>query len=114
MLSKIHRFHGLGSLNPVYRKGQTVRSPYCAMKFFAGKHTTYRVAVVVAKKVIKSAPGRNRVRRRIYEAIRTQADGILTNQDIIVNVFDESFLTISHEVLAGSIKRQLKEIAKRS
>jgi ribonuclease P protein component len=114
VLAKEHRFHGPGSLNYTYHKGQIVRSPYCAMKFVPGKHDIYRVAVVVAKKVDKSAPVRNRIRRRVFEAIRTQADGLLTNQDIIVNVFDDSFLTMPYAKLAESIKRQLKAISKLS
>jgi ribonuclease P protein component len=112
MLSKQHRFHGHNSLNYVYRQGKTVRSPHCAMKFTPGKYENYRVAIVVAKKVDKSAPARNRIRRRVYEAIRTQADGLLTNQDIVVTIFDDSFLTIPYAEIAKSIKRQLRDIAK--
>ena len=112
MLSKIHRFHGHSSLNFVYRKGDTVRSPYCAMRFSKGKYDTFRVAVVVSKKVAKAAPDRNRIRRRIYEVIRQLAPGLLTNQDIVITVFDDRFLTLSHEELTDSIKRQLTHIAK--
>ena len=110
MLSKINRFHGHNSLNYVYNRGVTVRSPYCAMKAVKGKKDSYRVAVVVSKKVAKSAPHRNRIRRRVYEVIRTLAPGILTNQDIVVSVFDERFLTIDYKDLKESIKRQLTEI----
>lgn len=113
MLAKEHRFHGPGAISHVYRKGQTVRSPFCAMKFLCNKtEQPYRVAVVVAKKVDKSSPARNRIRRRVYEAIRTQADGLLTNQDIVINVFDDRFLTMPPEELTKSIKRQLKDISK--
>jgi ribonuclease P protein component len=38
------------------------------------------MAVVVSKKISKSAVVRNRIRRRIYETVRTQA--ILTGQPI--------------------------------
>ena len=110
MLAKEHRFHGPGPIGQVYRRGQTVRSPYCAMKFLPGKQgDPYRVAVVVAKKVDKSAPNRNRIRRRVYEVIRTQPDG-LTNQDIVINIFDDRFLTMPHDEMVNSIKRQLKEV----
>jgi len=111
VLSKTNRFHGYGSLNYVYRKGQTVRSPYCAMKFVSGKHDNYRVAVVVSKKVAKSAPSRNRIRRRVYEAVRLN-DKRLTNQDIVVTIFDERFLEMPSIDLQKSIKRQLEQIAK--
>jgi ribonuclease P protein component len=111
MLSKTNRFHGTGSLNYVYRKGITVRSPYAAMKFVPGKYNNYRVAVVVAKKVDKSSPARNRIRRRVYEAVRLSAD-ILTNQDIVITIFDDRFLSMPHDELQESIRRQLQQIVK--
>jgi ribonuclease P protein component len=112
MLAKIHRFHKLGSLNYVYRKGKIIRSSYCSMRFARGKHDFYRIAVVVNKKVAKSAVVRNRIRRRVYEAIRLQADGLLTNQDIVVTIFDDRFLDTPYQELAASIKNQLDQIAK--
>lgn len=111
MLSKTNRFHGYGSLNYVYRKGQTSRSPYCAMKFVPGKYDNYRVSVVVSKKVAKSAPERNRIRRRVYEAIRLN-DKSLKNQDIVITIFDDRFLTMPFDELQKSIRRQLRQIAK--
>lgn len=114
MLSKKHRFHGHNSLNYVYRKGKIVRSPFCSIKFVPGKLDTYRVAIVVSKKVDKSSPARNRIRRRIYEVIRLQVDGYLTNQDIVVNVFDDRFLYMPYKEMAESIKRQLQQISELS
>lgn len=112
MLAKINRFHGHSSLNYVYHKGDTVRSPFCAMRFVPGKYDTYRVAVVVSKKVAKVAPDRNRIRRRVYEAIRLLAPKYLTNQDIVVTIFDDRFLDLPHEELQESIERQLEQISK--
>jgi len=111
VLSKTNRFHGHGSLNYVYRKGHNARSPYCAMKFVRGKYDNYRVSVVVSKKVAKSAPDRNRIRRRVYEAIRLN-DKALKNQDIVVTIFDDRFLSLPSADLHKSIKRQLEQIAK--
>jgi ribonuclease P protein component len=114
MLSKKHRFHGHSSLNYVYRKGKNVRSPFCVMRFVPGKYETYRIAVVVNKKVAKSAPARNRIRRRIYETIRLQANDYLKNQDIVITVFDDRFLYAPYKEIAKSIKQQLQQIAKLS
>jgi ribonuclease P protein component len=113
VLSKTHRFHGYGSLNYVYRHGKNARSPYCAMKFVKGKYDNYRIAVVVSKKVAKSAPSRNRIRRRVYEAVRLN-DNKLTNQDIVITIFDDRFLDMPAKELQQSIKRQLELIAKLS
>lgn len=107
MLAKKHRFHGHSSLNYTYRKGATVRSPFCAIRYTTGKYDSYRVAVVVSKKVAKAAPGRNRIRRRVYEAIRLLAPKYLTNQDVVITVFDDRFLTMPHDEMLESFDRQL-------
>lgn len=109
MLSKKHRFHGHNSLNYVYRRGATARSPFCAMRYVPGKYENYRVAVVVSKKVAKSAPKRNRIRRRVYEAVRLASDK-LTNQDIVITIFDDRFLSMEHSQLQDSINRQIDQI----
>jgi ribonuclease P protein component len=82
------------------------------MRFVPGKYNDYRVAVVVSKKVAKAAPARNRIRRRVYEAVRLLAPGRLKNQDIVITIFDDRFLTIPHSELYSSIERQLDQIAK--
>lgn len=44
------------------------------------KHS--RFSVIVSKKVLKSAVGRNRIRRRLYELLRHQLDEIKDSHDI--------------------------------
>ena len=112
MLAKKNRFHGHSSLNYTYRKGETIRSPYCAVRYVPGKFDEYRVAVVVSKKVAKAAPDRNRIRRRVYEAVRLLAPGKLTNEDIVITIVDDRFLTLPHEELYSSIERQINQIAR--
>ena len=48
-----------------------------------------RVAVVVSKKVAKTAVERNRIRRRIYEAVRVNFDGLPKKYDYIFVVYDK-------------------------
>lgn len=111
MLAKQHRFHGYNSLNYTYRHGATVRSPFCAIRYTVGKYDSYRVAIVVSKKVASSAPDRNRIRRRIYEVVGMLAPKYLTNQDIVITVFDNAFINMAHIELVSSIERQLKQIS---
>ena len=104
MIASRNRFHGINSLNYVYRHGETLRSKYMAIKFCPNnRRDTFRIAVVVSKKVAKSAPSRNRIRRRIYELFRTQAAPRLGNLDIVVTVFDESLATMPPETLKDII-----------
>ena len=83
------------------------------MKFCHGRQDNFRIAVVVSKRVDKSAPARNRIRRRVYEAVRLNAK-LLSNQDIIITVFDDRFLQMPFKKIELSIRRQLKQIARSS
>lgn len=62
------------------------------------KRSSYRAAVIVSKKVHKSAVVRNRIRRRVYELIRLNLDQS-TTYDLATMVYDESIATIPAEEL---------------
>lgn len=105
MLSKKHRFHGLHSLDFTYRRGKTVRGQLLSLRFSPAKGDSYRLAVVVSKKVQKSAVVRNRIRRRIYEAARQLDKEIgLPACDMIVSVYDERVAEQPANELARSIR----------
>ena len=100
MLAKRYRFHGYGSLKFLYNKGAVVRSRYCNLKYIHNpRREDSRLAIVVAKKVSKKAPVRNRIRRRLYEAIRQHWAMIPPGHDMIVTVFDPVVAEISTDHL---------------
>ena len=99
MIAQKFRFHGHASLKYVFSRGQQSRS-----KFFSIKWTTNprrrnpRLAVVVSKKVFKSAVKRNRIRRRVYEIVRpflTDTPAI----DVVISVYAAEVLDASHDEL---------------
>lgn len=92
MLTRAHRFHGHASLNYVYRHGSTVRGPQIALRYVRNnRRSDYRVAVIVSRKVHKSAVQRNRIRRRIYEIVRT-GKSISQSFDIVITIFSEQMV----------------------
>lgn len=104
MISKKHRFHGLGSLRFVYNKGQTVRAQHFALRYaFNKRRDSYRVAVVVSKKVNKSAVVRNRIRRRLYEVVRLNDEPIKQPLDLVLTVYSEAVLEMPHEELSSQV-----------
>ena len=110
MISRINRFHGYGSLKYTYRNGETVRGPLCSTKYVLNsKRTQYRLAVVVNKKVNKSAVVRNKIRRQIYEVVRQISDQIKNPCDIVITVYSDQILEISHDELVAMIKAQLHQ-----
>ncbi len=110
MISKTHRFHGYGSLKYVYRHGKVVRGPLCAIKFDRNpRRDSYRLAVVVSKKVNKSAVVRNRIRRRVFEVVRHYEPKINDSYDMAITVFHDSVATMPHEELDTMIRTQLSQ-----
>jgi ribonuclease P protein component len=90
MISRSHRFHGYASVRRVYRTSQTVRSPLIILKYVRNnRRASYRAAVVVSRKVHKSAVVRNRIRRRIYEIIRQQPQLETAPYDLVFTVYSD-------------------------
>lgn len=110
MISSRNRFHGLNSFKTVYKFGQTVRSQQINIKYnLNNKRASYRCAVVVAKKVEKSAVRRNRIRRRVFEAFRQLASGINKPYDIVISVYSPTLTDMPAKELQQQLAHMLTE-----
>jgi ribonuclease P protein component len=110
MITRANRFHGLGSLRTVYREGKTVRGSAMTVRYMLdNRRKAYRLAVVVSKKVSKSAVVRNRIRRRVIEIIRTHADAITEPYDIVVTVYQDSVAAMPQVELSNSVGVLLRQ-----
>lgn len=110
MLSNKNRFHGLGSLNFVLRRGSQVRSKNCALKYSVNnKRKDFRLSVVVSKKVDKSAVVRNKIRRRVYEVVREQTDNIDKPYDLAIIVYSDVLAANNYADLQKEIVGLLKK-----
>ena len=111
MLTRTHRFHGYNALNFAHKQGQVARGPAISLKYVLNQRRhTYRVAVVVSKKTSKSAVTRNRIRRRVYEAVRTQAAAIHKPYDLVFMVYDEKVATMD----AAQLQKNVSELLRRA
>lgn len=107
MLSHRNRFHGHGSLRYLYQHGKKSRSRDLGLYYIENtKRVHSRFAIVVSKKVHKSAVKRNRVRRRIYEIIRLELENIKKPYDYVITVFTPEVIDLDGEKL----KKQLLEL----
>ncbi|HUP26718.1 MAG TPA: ribonuclease P protein component [Candidatus Limnocylindrales bacterium] len=110
MISRVHRFHGHGSLRYAYQHGQTIRGPLTSLKFVLNeRRQTYRLAVVVSKKISKSAVVRNRIRRRLYEAVRYHEPALSQPYDMVITVFHEQLAILPPDELARLVRAQLRQ-----
>ena len=104
MISSLYRFHGHNSLRYVYSNGKAVRSQLFTVKYVTNKHRKNpRFSVVVSKKVIKSAVGRNRIRRRIYEYLRLHTDNLNGVYDIVVICTSGELRSLPYSDISGQL-----------
>jgi len=111
MISKAHRFNGLRALDFVYKTGKVARGPLFAVKAAPNpRRQSYRAAVVISKKVHKSAVARNRMRRRLYESLQSLGIEINGPYDIVLTVFSDKLAGASPAELSGQLKNQLQKL----
>jgi ribonuclease P protein component len=104
MISTLYRFHGHNSLRYVYANGRAIRTQAMTLKTTTNDRRKYsRFSVVVSKKVIKGAVGRNRIRRRLYEYIRTHIDDIDGIHDVVLICTSSELRTLPYEDLRSQL-----------
>lgn len=110
MLNKKYRFHSRGGVQYVYQKGKTIRKPLGSLVFVKNERGFTRFAVVVSKKVLKTAVDRNRVRRRVYETIRQNFTKLPQSHDYIFIIHDKKVKDIPYSELEEFIASLIREM----
>ena len=106
MIGSRHRFHGRSSIQKHYSKSDSARTGMFSLRYAkSSRPTGYRAAVVVSKKVSKSAVIRNRIRRRVYENVRILSRDFKSAYDCVVLIYDENVATMPAEDLAADLKK---------
>lgn len=109
MLNKKYRFHSRGGVRYVYKHGKTVRRAKMSLISCQNQRGFTRVAVVVSKKVDKTAVGRNRIRRRVYEALRKNFELIPKKVDYIFVVYSKEIGKMRFTELEGLLGELVEE-----
>lgn len=110
MISRKNRFHGRASIQRLYKNGKLVRSGSLSLRYAPNpRRADYRLAVVVSRKVSKSAVVRNRIRRRLYEHVRILSNSLSVPQDMLLVVYDEGIADLP----ADSVRLEVAKLLKR-
>ena len=109
MIAQRHRFHGHSSVRNVRGK-PLVFSGFKVFSAARPKTRPYRMAVVVSKKVHKSAVVRNRIRRRLYEAVRVSKIIDSSSVDMVFVVHTPELANVSAEHLQTNVWAALEKI----
>jgi ribonuclease P protein component len=100
------RFHGHNSLRYVYANGKAVRSQPLTIKWVKNSHRQKsRISVVVSKKVLKSAIGRNRIRRRLYEYMRLAEPRFQDVYDVVIIVTSPELRDLPYAELSAQLEQ---------
>jgi ribonuclease P protein component len=108
VIARVHRFHGRGSIQRHYKQSQSVRMGVMTLRYMPGR-SKYRLAVVVSRKVSKSAVVRNRIRRRIYENVRILSSHFTGPYDLAIIVYDEKLATLASLQLAETLRKMFEK-----
>lgn len=103
MLAKKYRFHSRGGVQYTYKHGKTIRTPKISLVHNKNERGYQRFAVAVSKKVARSAVGRNRIRRRVYEAIRLELPEFTAKRDNIFVVYSSDVATMDFTELQALV-----------
>ncbi len=106
MLASAYRFHSRGGVNAVRSMGKRTRGQEISLITMPNARGKSRVGVVVSKKVLKSAVGRNRVRRRIYAALEPYVP-FTTPRDVLVLVQSARVRTMPWPELQAEVAKLL-------
>lgn len=109
MISLNNRFHGHNSLRATYQKGKPAYSANIKILYSPGAKKQWRAAVVVSKKVHKSAVVRNRIRRRLYEQVRLFMNQDQKLVDMVFVVQNDKLAHMPAGELAGELQQLLKK-----
>jgi len=110
MIGRSNRFHGRAGIQRLMRGGQSVRSGSFALRFTPNpKRSSYRLAVVVSRKISKSAVVRNRIRRRLYERVRILSNSFPVTYDLAIIVYDERVKDMPADKLDAEAAALLKK-----
>lgn len=110
MLSVKNRFHGHGGVRRVYRVGKPVRGHFIGMHINTDPRVrNTKVAVVVSKKISKSAVKRNRIRRRLYEIVRLRLPEIDKPSEIVITVYQPDVIDLPTEKLSNIVDDAFKK-----
>lgn len=93
----------------MYQKGKTVRKSKASLVFVPNERGFTRVAVVVSKKVEKTAVGRNRIRRRVYEVIRKNFEYLPKKTDYIFVIYAKEVMVMPHAELEKTLGELVEE-----
>lgn len=84
MLPLANRLKKKKDFQEVFKRGRSIKNNLFVFKFMSAITPETRFGIVISKSVSKKAVVRNKIRRRVSEAIKGNLDKIKGNKDIVI------------------------------
>ncbi len=84
MLPKINRIKKKKDFEIIFKKGASLKNNLFILRFVKNNLNQNRFGFVVSQKISKKATIRNKIRRKLTEAIKIQAKNIKTGTDSVL------------------------------
>ena len=107
MLPKKFRLHADNDIKRLVRGGKTFFLPQLTLKYQTNDQNALRLGFVVSTKVDKKAVVRNKVKRRMREALRSELNNIKNGHDLLF-IAKKSCIELSLVDLKKQIQFALK------
>ncbi len=111
MLPVQNRLKKKKDFDVVFRKGRSFREDFLSIKIIPNDLEFSRFGLVVGQKVSKKAVSRNKVKRRLREAIRMELPNIKKGVDVILmtspEIAGKDFLEIEKRIKEIFIKAKI-------
>jgi ribonuclease P protein component len=108
MLHKANRLKKKNDFKALFKHGKGAEDKFLAVRFAPNGLKTSRFGFIVSQKVSKKAGVRNKIRRRLSEAVKSDMESVKTGLDIaligLAGLENKSFLEIK-AILYNLLKR---------
>lgn len=108
MLDKAQRLRRMRDFALLSQRGRVVFGPFFTLRFRVSQEAT-RVGFVASAKIFKTAVARNRVKRRLREALRLSKESWPVKMDLLFIARPEA-TDADFEALLAAIKRAFEKI----
>ncbi len=108
MLPKANRLTKKNDFDLVFKNGKTIKGDFLIVKILKNQLEESRFGFVVSKKVSNKATVRNKVKRRLRDAVARELENIPKSMDVVMvtlkGLEKKDFLEIQ-EIIKGLIKK---------
>jgi ribonuclease P protein component len=108
MLSSNYRLKKKKDFTEVYKKGKKIYSHFFLMKFMKNNLDTYRIGFVVSKRIVLKIVSRNKLKRRMREAVKFPQKSIKGSYDIIV-IAKPSAADQDYKIIKNDLKKLFEQ-----